>query len=268
MTDQFAALGGVEDFAEHPIPKPFQWIYQIWLKPRQVLKAIVQQEKSVWLVPLGLISILQIVKSAIEGPIHSAVAQVSQAAAGMPVEEMGYLTEQEIAQIQQGAATTNGPFFTIVIPALLSVLGIWISWVLLGSILHLGLTLAGNRNNAGASLNLSAWASLPLAIRIIVQIIATAATRQVISNPGLSGFLSPQGNFGIFIAVVLSLLDIYLIWQVIYLIIGARQMGNIARGRVIFTVIACVVIVLLLQAVPGTISQVISGMSFSRPYFF
>lgn len=268
MTDQIATLGGAEDVAEHPVPKPFHWVYQIWLKPGRVFSAIAQQENGVWLLPLGLLSVLQIIKSIIEGPIRSAAAQAAQATAGMPAMDMGYLTDQEIAQIQQGAATTNGPFFTIFIPAFLSILGIWISWVLLGSILHLGLTLAGNRNNAGASMNLSAWASLPFAIRMIVQIIATAATRQVIDNPGLSGFLTPQGNFAIFVTVVLSLLDIYLIWQVVYLIIGSWQMGNIARNRAIITVIVSVFIVLLLQAVPGTISQVISGMSFTRPYFF
>lgn len=268
MTDQIATLGGAEDVAEHPVPKPFHWVYQLWLKPGRVFSAIAQQEKGVWLLPLGIVSMLQIIKSVVEGPVRSAIAQAAQAAAGNPAMEMGYLTEQEIAQIQQGAATTNGPVFTIVIPAALAILGIWISWVLLGSILHLGLTLAGNRNNAGASLNLSAWASMPFAIRMIVQIIATLATRQLIAHPGLSGFLSPQGNFAIFLSVVLSMVDIYLIWHVIYLIIGARKLGNIARGRVIFTVIACVFIVLLLQSIPGTISQVISGMSFSRPYFF
>ncbi len=268
MTEHIEATGEPNHTAEIQDVKQLQWLYKIWVQPRAVFKVIARQEKAVWLVPLVTLSLFQVIKNAVEGPIRTAAAQAAQATADLSATNMGYLTDKEVAQIQQGAATTSGPIFTILIPAVLAVLGIWLSWVILGSILHLGLTLAGNRNGAVSSLNVSAWASLPFAVRLIIQIIATLATRQVISAPGLSGFFTPHGTLAQFAAVLLGLVDIYLIWQVVYLVLGARQMGNIARGRVISTVIVCVLIVLALQAVPGTISRVISGMSFSRPYFF
>jgi hypothetical protein len=69
-------------------------------------------------------------------------------------------------------------------------------------------------------------------------------------------------------SVLLGLVDLYLVWQVILLIVGARLMGNITRSKAILCVLVCVFLVLLLQAIPGTVTQVISGMSFSRPFFF
>jgi hypothetical protein len=80
--------------------------------------------------------------------------------------------------------------------------------------------------------------------------------------------MNPTGGFSTYLTMVLSLVDVYLVWQIVLLIVGARLMGNITRSKAIGTVLVCVFLVLLLQAIPGTVTQVISGMSFSRPFFF
>jgi hypothetical protein len=268
MTDSIAAQAGEIEVAAQPKPRPFAWLAGIWFQPRKTLADICSQEKAVWLTPLLLLSALQVIKSLIEGPIKSAAAAAEAANSMLNSPEMSYLTPDEISKIQQGAAVTNGPVFTVVFPALIAILGIWVSWIILGSILHLGLTLAGNRNNAGTSLNLAAWTSLPIALRLVIQIIATLATQSAITQPGLAGFMNPTGGFSTYLTMVLSLVDVYLVWQIVLLIVGARLMGNITRSKAIGTVLVCVFLVLLLQAIPGTVTQVISGMSFSRPFFF
>ena len=265
MTETIATQPGEFEIAVQAKPRPLTWLLNIWLKPRFVLSEICAQEKAVWLIPLLILSGLQIIKSLIEGPIKSAAALAAQI---LPSPDMSYLTPEELAKIQQGSATTNGPLFTVLFPAIIAIIGIWLSWVILGSILHLGLTLAGNRNNTVTSLNVAAWSSMPIALRLIVQIIATVATKQVINQPGLAGFMTPTGGISTYVSVLLGLVDIYIVWQIILLIVGARLMGNITRSKAILCVLVCVSLVLLLQAIPGTVTQVVSGMSFSRPFFF
>lgn len=265
MTDLIAAQLGENEIAVQQPSRPMFWLLNIWFKPRRILSEICSQEKAVWLVPLLILSGLQIIKSVIEGPLKSAAALAAQT---VPSPEMSYLTPEEMAKIQQGAAMTNGPVFTVLFPALAAIIGIWLSWIILGSILHLGLTLAGNRNNTLASLNLASWSAMPIVIRLVVQIIATLLTKQVISQPGLAGFITPSGGISIYFSAVLGLVDLYIVWQVILLTIGARQMGNITLSKAVICVLICVFLVLLLQAIPGTVSQLVSGMSFSRPFFF
>lgn len=268
MTDSIAAQAGEIEVAAQPKPRPLAWLASIWFQPRRTLAEVCSQEKAVWLIPLLLLSVLQVIKSLIEGPLKSAAAAAAAASQMLNSPQMSYLTPDEISKIQEGTAMTNGPIFTIVFPAVIAIIGIWLSWIILGSILHLGLTLAGNRNNAGTSLNLASWTSLPIALRLVVQIFATLITRQAIIQPGLAGFMTPTGGFSTYISMVLSLIDVYLVWQIVLLIVGARLMGNITRTKAILSVLVCVFLVLLLQALPGTISQVVSGMSFSRPFFF
>ena len=252
-------------------PRVWTWLLQIWYNPRGTFQQILHLEKGIWWVPLVILSVLQILKNIIESPIKSAAALAAQqeALAQQAAGAMDMGGKGVTADPQTMSTFTSGPVFTILLPAAIAVLGIWVIWVIYGSMLHLSLTLAGNRNNATTSLNLMSWATLPLGLRLIVQIIAILATQKLIVSPGLSGFFaSSTGQTGGFFASLMANVDLFVIWQLVLLVVGALVMGNISRGKAIISVLVCLVVILCLQALPGVISSAFSGMSGTTIPFF
>lgn len=252
-------------------PHTMQWLGGIWFRPKATLQKILAYEKGVWIIPLLILSGLQIVKSLVEGPARSNAAQAEMMKKMMEASSQMGMGGGGGA-VDPGAATSNfstGPIATILLPALGGIAAIWIVWILFGSMLHLSLTLAGNRNNATTSLNLMAWASLPVAVRLVVQIIATLVSGQLISSPGLSGFIDASAGTGVsFAANMLRSVDLFLVWQLVLLVVGGMVMGNISRGKAIMSVIICMLVVLALQAIPGTISTMLSGLSMGSSFYF
>lgn len=272
MTETLGTQEGEAEQILQAKPQIFKWLGGIWLRPRATLQNILSFEKGVWLIPLLVLSGLQIIKNLVEGPIRSAAAmaalqeKAAKAAAAAMANGGGMVMGGgggggADVQMTTGGFTT-GPIYNILLPALLGIISIWIVWVLFGSMLHLSLTLAGNRNNASTSLNLMAWASLPVAARLIIQTIATLATGHLIGSPGLSGFVNTAGGgAAAFFGSLLTNVDLFLIWQLVLLVVGAMVMGNISRTKAIFSVVVCALVVLALQAVPGTVTSALSGIA-------
>jgi hypothetical protein len=142
---------------------------------------------------------------------------------------------------------------------------VWLGWFILGSVLHLVMTLSGSRSSNTASLNLTAWASLPFGLRYIVQGIYYIASGSLIRGPGLSGFAAPEATF---LAAFLALVDIYLVWQIALLLVGARPLSGLARGKAVLAVFISVLIVLALESLPGFLSAQMGDLSVVRPFLF
>jgi hypothetical protein len=150
------------------------------------------------------------------------------------------------------------------------VLGLWVSWFLLGSILHLALTLAGSRGTNTAALNLTGWAMLPLGPRMIVQMAVVLINKQLIAGQGLSGFIASDATgFLLYLRSMLGFVDIYFLWMVALLLIGAAIISGMQRGKTWDTVQFAVLILLALQALPGFIGGQLGGLSGAgRGFFF
>jgi hypothetical protein len=180
-----------------------------------------------------------------------------------------YYTAEQQAQYMQAIQSTQGPVFVYVLPAISALLGVWIGWLILGGVLHLVTTLFGGRGSTALSMNIVAWSSLPLALREFIQIIYILITKKIISNPGLSGF-SPIGDSGLplFIGDILKLIDIYLVWQIVLLILGIRVSTGLNPTKSIFSVIITVLIILLLQTGLSYLGSILGNLTIARPFFF
>ncbi len=154
-------------------------------------------------------------------------------------------TTSQTGQSTTASQTTN-PFVATGLPALSFI----ITWLLLGVLTSIFSLAFGGHSGAGMALTIAAWASIPLGVRNLMQIIYYLATGSAIQAPGLSGFApSPNGNAGlIFLQQLLSRIDIYLFWQIALLAVGVGVWGGLARKKSIPAAILVVVVVLLLQA--------------------
>ena len=255
------------DDEEHPRRWRFDWLLPTFLHPRRTLTAVAEQEKPVWMLPMILLSVLILIYVLAAGPVRRQAAQMNMNNKLPPGFE--YWLPEEQMRYQETVSRSAGFFTTHVTPALGSLAGLWIGWFLLGSLLHLGLTLGGSRSSNLGALNLAAWASLPLALRAVVQIIAVLATQKIISSPGLAGFAAAEPTgFGAFMASILALIDIYLIWQVILLLVGFIPLSCLKRGKAWIITTIIFLIILSLRALPAYISMQLSSLKMGGGFFF
>lgn len=243
----------------------FGWVPDVFFRPRQVFAKIAAQSSGVWLTPILILTLTALLQVIMAGTIKQTAA-----ATGSFTPPPGYewYTPEQQAQMQQALAATSGPVFIYVFPALTAVFKVWMGWLLVGGLLHLVLTLLGGRGGTGAAMNLVAWAGLPLAIRDLVRFGAMLTTRKLISAPGLSGFV-PSGAEGLslFLAGLLAMVDIYLIWHLVLMIVGVRAGNGLSAGKAVLGVVITLLAVISLQALLSYFSAQLGGLTIVRPFF-
>jgi hypothetical protein len=242
----------------------FDWVLGVLFRPRRTLAQIMTQTTGVWLLPLLILTLTALLQVAAAGPVKQAAAVSGQTVPPM----FEYYTPEQQAQMLQALEATSGPVFIYVFPALVSVSAIWIGWLAVSGLMHLILTLLGGRGDTGSALNLVAWASLPLAIRDLVRAGSLVFGKRLIENPGLSGF-APTGDsdLALFLIALLGLVDIYVIWQGILLVIGARSGNGISIAKALSAVLITLLLVLLFQALVGFGIAKLSSLTIIRPFF-
>ena len=244
----------------------WNWFFRIFVKPKQVFSEIVEKNGQVWLRPLIILSILTLILSLAGGPARLISAQ--QGMGEMP-EDFPYWSEEQQNQYFQGQEEMQSPLFIYVFPALISLAGLWLAWFLLGNILHLMMTFKGSRQTQSAYLNLVAWAAMPFAIRCLVQAIALLATRQVIDDPGLSGFLDTGESAGLaFLNILLGMIDFYALGFVLLIWIGAPIISGLKPEKTWWVTVLAVVVFVLLAALPTFAMSQVRGLGSIRPYLF
>lgn len=243
----------------------FDWVLPVLLKPREMLKKITAEEKSVWLTPLLIISALIILAALVAAPIRRTVTEM-----GMNVpEDFQYYSVDQQTQFMNAQANQTSPLFLYVFPVLKGLASLWLSWFILSSLLHLSLTLTGSRASNIRSYNLAGWSFLPIGLRFVIQILAMLFTRTLITSPGLSGFISGDlKGFAAFMAALLGLIDVYFIWQIILLLIGVGSLSGLTRSKAWSATAVSIFILMLLQALPGFLSAALSGLSVSSGFYF
>jgi len=254
-----------EDGAEPTRRWRWDWIFPLFLRPRKTLTAVAEQDKGVWLLPLLLISLLVIFSVLASGPARLADLQMNSGE--MPPDFEWWSPEQQ-QQYFDSLQQSQGPVNLYVFPIIGKLIGVWLVWFLTGSILHLILTLSGSRSSNISALNVVGWASLPFGLRGLIQGLAVLISKTSINAAGLSGFVGSESAGAEFISPLLALVDIYLIWHFILLLVAARPLSKLPRTRAWLAVLFTILILLALQAVPGFIANKMSGLSGSNPYFF
>ena len=150
-----------------------------------------------------------------------------------------------------------------IIPLVGALTALWLGWVIVAGLLHLGSTLLGGRGSMQSALNIVAWASLPFAIRDLVRVAYMFMAKHTIASPSLSGFAASSG----FLSQLLARLDLFVIWYIVLLIIGFAIADGLARGKAIMQVVLVTLLVILAQAGLGTLMSGFGGQAVQRPFF-
>lgn len=253
------------DFEVEQKPRKFiaRWFLPILFKPRKTIEEIAEKEHAVWIAPLVALMITALILVLVSSPF------LGQSSQGVSDPEMfQYYSPEQQQQYQDAVNIGVSPVVTIVFPLIGKLIGIWLGWILLGSIFHLSLTLNGSRSSNRSALNIVAWSSVPFLLRDIIQIIAVLATKQLISEPGLSGFIAADAT-GLmsYIAALLAIFDLYLIWQFALMGLGAMKISGLKTGKAWLATLIAVLIFIILKALPGFVMAQIGGLSPTRMFF-
>lgn len=236
-----------------------RWLWQVFIRPVRTLKEVVKNPKAIWLWPVLLLTLLAVIRVLVSGPIQ---IQSSQMIETIPPDFQYYTPEQQ-EQFQSAMGVNQGPVMVYVLPGLAAVLGVWVRWFLLGALLHLALTLNGSRSSNTSALNLTAWASLPLALREIVRILSILFSHRLVQSPGLSGFASAG-----FLSALLAQVDVYFLWQSALILLGALHISGMARAKTWAVTLATILIVMGLLAIPAYLATRLSSIGSVTPFLF
>jgi len=180
-----------------------------------------------------------------------------------------YYTPEMQAQYMQAAEATKSPVFVYVLPIIIGLAAIWMGWILISSLLHLTFTLAGGRGTNASALNLVAWASIPFALRELLRVTYLLVAHHPIISAGLSGFVSKTESGGLlFISALLALVDIFLVWHITLLVIGAKRTETISTVKSFAVVIVVITLSLVIQAGTSYLGSQLSDMMVTRPFYF
>jgi len=168
--------------------------------------------------------------------------------------------QQNYMQAQQA---TQGATFMYIIPLVGALTTLWLGWILVAGLLHLGSTLLGGRGSMQSALNVVAWASLPFVLRDLLRVVYMLVTKHSIASAGLSGFAASAG----FLSQLLAHVDLFWIWYLVLLVIGFAIADGLPGNKAFVGVIVVLLLVLAAQAGLGSLTSSLGGQAVQRPFF-
>ncbi len=218
------------------------------------------EARATWLTPMLVLTVTALLVVVVAGYLKTRAAMMGEVT--MPPDWQWWTPEMQNNYMQAQQAT-QGKTFMYIIPLVGAWTSLWLGWVLVAGLLHLGSTLLGGRGTMQGALNVAAWASLPFAIRDILKVIYMLSSGHAIGSPGLSGFATSAG----FLPQLLSRLDLFVIWYIILLIIGMAIFDGLSRGKAVVDVLVIILLIVLAQAGLGTLLSNVGGQAVQRPFF-
>jgi hypothetical protein len=169
---------------------------------------------------------------------------------------------EDTATAETTTTSSTSQAVTIALSVVASLAGFLITWVALGGLSHLFAIALGGQGNARMSMVLAGWASVPVGIRSVMQLIYMLATNSAISQAGLSGFApTTTTTLSILLQQVLAQIDLYFFWQAGLLMLGIRAWSGMTRKKSFLIIVFCVLIVLMVQAGLGLGIEKLSTLS-------
>lgn len=241
----------------HPI---FARILEVLLQPQRTFALIAEETRTNWQIPMLALSISTFLSVMVSGYLKSRAALMGEAP--LPRDWQWWTPEMQ-ENYMRAQQAMQGPVFAYIIPLASALIGLWLGWLILSGLLHLGSTLFGGRGSMRGALNITGWASLPFLIRDVLRIVYMLLAGHAIISPGFSGFTESS----VFLAQIFARVDIFFLWSCILLVIGFGIADALPKAKAIANIVLVSILLLLVQAGVGTVLANLSGLAVQRPFF-
>jgi len=235
-------------------------LWSILIHPRRTFEELTSESRATWLTPMLVLSLTTILAVVVAGYLKTRAAMMGE----IPLpQDWQYWSPDMQNNYMQAQQATQGATFMYIIPLVGALTTLWLGWVVVAGLLHLGSTLLGGRGSMQSALNVVAWGSMPFALRDILRIIFMMAVGHVIVNPGLSGFISSAG----FLAKLLTRVDLFWMWYLVLLVIGFAVADGLPRNKALVGVAVVLILMLAAQSGLATLTSGAGGQAVQRPFF-
>lgn len=234
--------------------------FAVLFRPRAAFTEMASENRASWSTPMIILTITAALVVVVSGYFRTRAAMMGEIT--LPPDWQWWTPEMQ-NNYMQGQQAQQGPVFMYVMPLFSSLTGLWLGWLVLAGLLHLGSTLLGGRGTMQNALNVVAWGSLPFAIRDILRMVFMGIAGRTIASPGLAGFAPGPG----FLAQLLARTDLFLLWSILLLVIGFAIADTLTRGKSFANVLIVILLVLLAQAGLATLTSGIGNAAIQRPFF-
>lgn len=234
-------------------------VFAVFMNPRAAFTEMASESRATWSTPMLLLTITAVLVVVTAGYFKTRAAMMGEAP--LPPDWQWWTPEMQNNYMQAQQAT-QGPVFVYVMPLVGSLTSLWLGWLVLAGLLHLGSTLFGGRGTMQNALNIVGWGSLPFALRDLLRVVYMFLAQHTIASPSLSGFATST-----FFAQFLGRTDLFLVWNVILLVIGFAIVDGLPRGKSFANVLIVILLTLLAQAGLGTLTSGLGGAAIQRPFF-
>lgn len=234
------------------------WVPRMFIKPRSTLAKVNKQEKSTRFAPMVILAVMVLLAVVVAAPIKRTNIETG---ATIP-DNFQWWSEDQQQQYLQAQQNMTSPTFMYLFPALSSLAGYLLFWLICSSLLYLSLTLAGSRTANQKVSDLIAWAMLPFALRELVKVIVILSSKQLVDDPGLS-YLVASDATGLlaWLRGILGQVDAYALLFVIFLYMGAVSLSGLKAKKAVLATTVTLIIMLVLVGLPSVISAAFSGFS-------
>jgi hypothetical protein len=222
----------------------FARIFSVLFQPQRTFTEIAAETSASWLTPMLASSISAALVVFVSGFLKARAAMMGNAP--LPP-DWQYWTPDMQNNYMQAQQATQGAVFVYMMPLFLALIGLWLGWLILSGLMHLGSTLLGGRGTMQSALSIAAWASLPFLLRDLLRVIFMLLVGHAIVSPGLSGFAGGV----VFLTKILAQVDVFFIWNAILLIVGFSIADGLPKSKATIGVIAVLLILLLALAGMG-----------------
>jgi hypothetical protein len=236
----------------------FSRLFSVLLHPGNTFTEMTAEARASWLTPMLVLSLTTILFVIVSGYMQSKASMTGEVPLPPDWQYWSPEMQNDYMQAQQAG---QGTAFVYILPLVGALTGLWVGWVFVAGLLHLGSTLLGGRGSMQSALNVVAWASLPFALRDVLRVIFMLAVGHAIVSPGLSGFISNPG----FLSEVVARIDLFWLWHVILLVIGLAIADGLPRNKAFVGVAAVLLLVLAAQAGVGSLLSGIGGQGSQSP---
>ncbi len=268
----------------------FGLLFPFLFRPRATAPKIAQK-RATWLTPLLIISLLMVVRVLVATPVSATAIPIEETPPAIQGPK-GMEGETQLVSARVGGGGGGGggggdgetpipggeiPMdqassspLDLAIPAIGAVASLWVGWFLLSVLLYVGMVISGSNNTFTETLNLTGWSGLPLGIRQIPLIVAGLAFPTVAANPaGLASLATNlSGPTGMFLTALLKMVDVYLIWQMILIMLSLKQISPLPTGRILTITLGALVIFLVLASMPGFLGSIFAQLTQPVPGYY
>lgn len=230
-------------------PNPLTLLWWIWVRPRAALTAVRDGRRWLFLIPLLILISVLALRVVIEAPYVTELrrqASIEQLRQSLPPLDFANLPPEAL----------QGPAPQPIVLGLLGAIGpLLLAWIVRAGLLHLLGLAFGGQNTYGSLFSTAAWASLPLALRTILQTLFIISTQAPVVGGGLSGLVTPadqiiSGQLS-FMGALLSTVDLFAIWFIVLLGMAVLISGRLSRNKTIVVMAIYTALSLLVGAAPS-----------------